>query len=40
MDLPAELRSGITYGAEMSFTFRPDAIHLFDPASEKNLLLN
>ena len=40
MDLPEELRGGITYGAEMSFTFRPDAIHLFDPASEKNLLLN
>ena len=38
MDLPPEARSGISYGAQMSFTFRPDAIHLFDPESEKNLI--
>ena len=38
MDLPPEARSGIAYGAQMSFTFRPDAIHLFDPESEKNLI--
>ena len=38
MDLPPEARSGIAYGAQMSFTFRPDAIHLFNPETEQNLI--
>ena len=37
-DLPAELRGGITYGTEMKFAFRSDAIHLFDPETEQNLI--
>ena len=37
-DLPSEHRNGIPYGTQVSFTFRPEAIHLFDPSSEKNLL--
>ena len=31
------LRSGIAYGAQIRFDFRPDAIHLFDPQTEQNL---
>ena len=38
MDLPVELRSGITYGVEMSFTLRADAVHLFDKETEENLI--
>ena len=38
MDLPMELRGGITYGAQMSFTFRTDSVHLFDKESEENLI--
>ena len=37
-DLPAELRGGITYGTKMNFTFRPEAVHLFDKETEKNLV--
>ncbi len=37
-DLPENFQGGIPYGTEMSFTFRPDSIHLFDPESEKNLI--
>ena len=38
MDLPAEARGGIAYGAQVNFTFRPDAIHLFNPETEQNLI--
>ncbi|MDO4315212.1 MAG: sn-glycerol-3-phosphate ABC transporter ATP-binding protein UgpC [Oscillospiraceae bacterium] len=38
MDLPVELRGGINYGIQMNFTLRPDSIHLFDKASEENLV--
>ena len=37
-DLPAELRGGIAYGTQMSFTFRPESIHLFDRETERNLI--
>ena len=37
-DLPKELRGGITYGTKMNFTFRPEAVHLFDKETEKNLI--
>ena len=37
-DLPKELRGGITYGTKMNFTFRPEAVHLFDKQTEKNLI--
>ena len=37
-DLPRELRGGITYGTEMNFTFRPEAVHLFDKETEQNLI--
>ena len=37
-ELPPEHRSGIPYGAEVNFTFRPELVHLFDPQTEKNLL--
>ena len=37
VDLPEALRSGIAYGAQIRFDFRPDAIHLFDPQTEQNL---
>ena len=39
-ELPPEHRSGIPYGAEVNFTFRPELIHLFDPQTEKNLLVD
>ena len=37
-DLPDSLRGGIRYGTQMNFVFRPDSIHLFDKATEKNLI--
>ena len=37
-DLPVEYRSGVPYGTKLNFTFRSSLIHLFDPATEKNLL--
>ena len=37
-DLPPEHRSGIPYGAEVHFTFRPELVHLFDPETERNVL--
>lgn len=39
-DLPVEHRGGIPYGTEVNFTFKPELLHLFDPASEKNLLVD
>ena len=36
--LPPELRGGITYGTKLCFTFRPEAVHLFDRESENNLI--
>ena len=38
MDLPADVRGGIAYGTEVNFTFRDDAIHLFNPETEQNLI--
>ena len=32
------MESGIPYGTEINFAFRPDLIHLFDPETEKNLM--
>ena len=37
-DLPAEYHGGVPYGTKMNFTFRPQLIHMFDPATEKSLL--
>jgi multiple sugar transport system ATP-binding protein len=37
-DLPPEFRSGVPFGTQIAFTFRNQLIHLFDPATEKNLL--
>ncbi len=37
-DLPKELRGGISYGTQLSFVFRPDSVHLFNPETEKNLI--
>ncbi len=38
VDLPEEHRAGIPYGTEITFTFRPELIHLFNPETECNLL--
>ena len=38
VDLSSDKRGGFAYGSDFNFTFRPDQIHLFDPASERNLL--
>lgn len=38
-DLPAEHRAGIPYGTQIRFTFPSELIHLFDPSTEKNLLV-
>ena len=38
VELPAEHRSGIPYGTDIHFTFRPELVHLFDPQTEKNLM--
>lgn len=37
-DLPVEFKGGVSFGTEVSFTFRPESIHLFDPETEKSLL--
>ncbi len=37
-DLPAEHRAGIPFGREVYFSFNEALIHLFDPATEQNLL--
>lgn len=37
-DLPETYRSGVPYGTKLNFTFHSHLIHLFDPATEKNLL--
>ncbi len=37
-DLPPEHRAGIPFGREVFFTFPEDLVHLFDPATERNLL--
>ena len=37
-ELPEQYRGGVPYGTKMSFTFRPQLIHMFDPESEKSLL--
>ena len=38
-ELPVEYRGGIPYGTTEHFTFPADLIHLFDPTTEKNLLV-
>ncbi len=38
-ELPAEWRAGIPYGTQIAFTFPPELLHLFDPETEKNILL-
>ena len=38
VDLSSANRGGFAYGSDFNFTFRADQIHLFDPASERNLL--
>ena len=37
-DLPAEHRSGVAYGTQVHFTFRPEYIHLFNKETEANLV--
>ena len=37
-ELDASQRGGIPYGTEVSFTFRPELIHLFDAETELNLI--
>ena len=39
VELPAEYRGGVPYGTKLRFTFSPSLIHLFDPESEKSLLV-
>ena len=39
VELPAEHRGGVPYGTKLRFTFSPSLIHLFDPESEKSLLV-
>ncbi len=38
-ELPSEWRAGIPYGTQIAFTFPPELLHLFDPETEKNILL-
>ena len=38
MDLSAEQRNRLSYGNKMFITFPAKAMHLFDPATEKNLI--
>ncbi len=38
-DLPDNMRSGVPYGTELTFSFPPSLIHIFDPESEENLIL-
>ncbi len=37
-DLPTEYRAGIPFGREVFFSFPEALVHLFDPATERNLL--
>ena len=37
-ELSEAYRSGVPYGTKLNFTFHSNLIHLFDPATEKNLL--
>ena len=37
-ELDSKHRSGIPYGSEVHFTFRPELIHLFNPETELNLI--
>ena len=37
-ELDSKHRSGIPYGSEVNFTFRPELIHLFNPETELNLI--
>ena len=39
VELPAEYRGGVPYGTKLRFTFSPSLTHLFDPESEKSLLV-
>ena len=39
VELPAEYRGGVPSGTKLRFTFSPSLIHLFDPESEKSLLV-
>ena len=39
VELPAEYRGGVPYGTKLRFAFSPSLIHLFDPESEKSLLV-
>ena len=38
-DLEKEHRAGYAFGSQLGFTFRNDLIHMFDPETEKNLLV-
>ena len=38
-DLPAQYRSCVPYGTKLTFSFRDQLIHLFDPETERNLLV-
>ena len=37
-DLPEVYRSGVPFGTKLNFTFHSHLVHLFDPATERNLL--
>ena len=37
MDLPAQYQGSVPYGAQIQFTFPCQAVHLFDPSTEKSL---
>ena len=39
-ELPAQFRAGVPYGTKLGFTFRSQLIHLFDPTTEKSLLVD
>ena len=38
-DLPPEYRAGIPYGTKEYFNLPAELIHIFDPETEKNLLV-
>ena len=38
-ELPSEWRAGIPYGTNIAFTFPAELLHLFDPETEKNILI-
>jgi len=37
-ELPEQFNGNVPYGTKLQFTFRPQLIHMFDPATEKSLL--